>query len=134
MTFKLSVINDEVTQDFGHAAEVAAREFGLHYIEIRGMWGKNVMNLDAKEIAESRKILEKYKLRVSSIASPIFKVDWPGAPASKFSPKSDKFHADFGFAQQDDVLRRGIELARQFQTDRVRCFDFWRLEDQASYR
>jgi len=32
------------------------------------------------------------------------------------------------------VLRRSIELAKQFQTDRVRCFDFWRLEDQAPYR
>jgi len=73
-------------------------------------------------------------LRVTDIASPLFKVDWPGAPASKFSPKSDKFHADFGFTQQDDVLRRSIELAKQFQTDRVRCFDFWRLENQAPYR
>jgi len=70
----------------------------------------------------------------TDIASPLFKVDWPGAPASKFSPKSDKFHADFGFTQQDDVLRHSIELAKQFQTDRVRCFDFWRLEDQAPYR
>jgi L-ribulose-5-phosphate 3-epimerase len=25
-------------------------------------------------------------------------------------------------------------LAKTFQTDRVRCFDFWRLEDQAPYR
>jgi len=73
-------------------------------------------------------------LRVTDIASPLFKVDWPGAPASKFSPKSDKFHADFGFSQQDEVLRRSIELAKQFQTDRVRCFDFWRLEDPAPYR
>ena len=134
MTFKLSVINDEITQDFGHAAEVAAREFGLHYIEIRGMWGKNVMNLDAKEIAESRKILEKYKLRVSSIASPIFKVDWPGAPRSKFSPKRDQFGADFTFEQQDELLDRGFELTRAFRVDRLRIFDFWRLEDQQPYR
>src|SRR6266478_8511536 len=133
-TFKLSVINDEITQDFGRAAEVSAREFGLQYIEIRAMWGKNIMKLDAKEIAEARRILEKYKLRVSSIASPIFKVDWPGAPLSRFSPKRDQFGADFTFEQQDELLERGFELARVFNVDRIRIFDFWRLDDPKPYR
>ncbi len=133
-TFKLSVINDEITQDFGRAAEVSAQEFGLLYIEIRAMWGKNIMKLDAKEIAEARRILEKYKLRVSSIASPIFKVDWPGAPLSRFSPKRDQFGADFTFEQQDELLERGFELMRVFQVDRIRIFDFWRLEDPKPYR
>ena len=133
-TFKLSVINDEITQDFGRACEVAAQDFGLQLIEIRGMWGKNIMRLDAKEIDEARKILEKYKLRVSSIASPIFKVDWPGAPTSKFSPKRDQFGADFTFEQQIELLERGFELMRVFQVDRIRIFDFWRLDDQQPYR
>lgn len=133
-TFKLSVINDEITQDFGRACEVAAQEFGLEFIEIRAMWGKNIMRLDEKEIAEARKILEKYKLRVSTIASPIFKVDWPGAPTSKFSPKRDQFGADFTFEQQDELLERGFELLRVFRVDRIRIFDFWRLNDQQPYR
>jgi len=133
-TFKLSVINDEITQDFGRAAEITAKEFGLNYIEIRSMWGKNILKLDAREIAEARSILEKYKLRVSSIASPVFKVDWPGAPTSKFSPKRDQFGADFTFEQQDELLERSLELARVFQVDRIRIFDFWRLEDPKPYR
>src|SRR5690348_8354710 len=98
------------------------------------MWGKNIMKLDVKEIAEARKILEKYKLRISSIASPIFKVDWHGAPLSKFSPKRDQFGADFTFEQQDELLERGFELARVFNVDRIRIFDFWRLEDQKPHR
>jgi len=133
-TFKLSVINDEITQDFGRAAEITAKEFGLNYIEIRSMWGKNILKLDAREIAEARSILEKYKLRVSSIASPVFKVDWPGAPTSKFSPKRDQFGADFTFEQQDELLDRSLELASVFQVDRIRIFDFWRLEDPKPYR
>ena len=32
------------------------------------------------------------------------------------------------------MLEHCIELAKQFQTDRIRCFDFWRLDDQAPYR
>ncbi len=133
-TFKLSVINDEITQDFGRAAEVASQEFGLHYIEIRALWGKNIMRLDAKEIAEARRILEKYKLRISSIASPIFKVDWSGAPLSRFSPRRDQFGADFTFEQQDELLERGLELARVFHVDRIRILDFWRLDDPQPYR
>ena len=133
-TFRLSVINDEITQDFGRAAEVAAQEFGLRLIEVRAMWGKNVMRLDAKEVAEVRRVLEKYRLRVSSIASPIFKVDWPGAPLSRFSPKRDQFGADFTFEQQDELLERGFELARALRVDRIRIFDFWRLDDPKPYR
>ena len=132
--FRVAVINDEVGQDFGRACEVIAHEFGLEWIELRGMWNKNLLNLDANEIAEARRILEKYKLRVTDIASPLFKVDWPGAPKSKFSPKAAQFNADFTFEQQREVFDRSIALAKAFQTDRVRCFDFWRLEDPARFR
>ena len=132
--FHIAVINDEISQDFGHTCEIVSREFGLDWIELRGMWNKNMLKLDANEIAEARRILEKYKLRVTDIASPLFKVDWPGAPQSKFSPKRDQFNADFTFEQQPEVLERSIELAKAFQTDRVRLFDFWRLDDQAPYR
>jgi L-ribulose-5-phosphate 3-epimerase len=132
--FRIAVINDELGQDFGRSCEVASREFGMEWIELRGMWNKNILKLDATEVAEARRILEKYKLRVTDIASPLFKVDWPGAPRSKFSPKGAQFNADFTYDQQREVLERSIALAKAFQTDRLRCFDFWRLEDQAPYR
>jgi L-ribulose-5-phosphate 3-epimerase len=132
--FRVAVINDEITQDFGKACEIAAHEFGMEWIELRGMWNKNLLKLDAKEIEEARRILERNKLRVTDIASPLFKVDWKDAPKSKFSPKRDQFNADFTFEQQEEVLERSIELAEAFRTDRVRCFDFWRLDDQAPHR
>jgi L-ribulose-5-phosphate 3-epimerase len=132
--FRIAVINDEIGQDFGRACEVASREFGMEWIELRGMWNKNILKLDANEVAEARRILEKYKLRVTDIASPLFKVDWPGAPKSEFSPKSAQFNADFAYDQQGEVLDRGIALAKAFRTDRVRCFDFWRLADPAPHR
>jgi L-ribulose-5-phosphate 3-epimerase len=131
--FRVAVINDEISQDFGRACEVASGEFGMEWIELRGMWNKNVVNLDSNEILEAQRILQKYRLRVTDIASPLFKVDWEGAPRSKFSQHGD-FRADFTFKQQDEVLERAMELAKAFDTDRVRCFDFWRLDDQAPYR
>jgi L-ribulose-5-phosphate 3-epimerase len=131
--FRVSVINDEISQDFGHSCEVAATEFGMEWIELRGMWNKNIVNLDEKEVAEAQRILKKYELRVTDIASPLFKVDFAGAPRSKYSEPND-FKANFTFAQQDEVLDRGIAMAKAFGTDRLRCFDFWRLDDQVPYR
>jgi L-ribulose-5-phosphate 3-epimerase len=131
--FRISIINDEISQDFGHACEIASREFGMGWIELRGMWKKNIVSLDEKEIAEARSILKKYQLKVTDIASPLFKVDWPGAPKSKYS-EAKSFGANFSLKQQDEVLEYAIEMAKAFGTDRVRCFDFWRIADQAPYR
>ena len=132
--FKLSVITDEITQDFGHALEVAAKEFGVGYVEIRGLWEKNIVNLDEKEVAEVKRLLAKYDLKVTDIASPLFKVDWPGAPKSKYSPTGDAYKASFTFEQQDEVLERAASMAKAFDTNKVRLFDFWRLEDDKPYR
>jgi sugar phosphate isomerase/epimerase len=131
--FRISVINDEIGQDFGHVCEVASREFGMRWIELRGMWKKNIVNLDEKEVAEARRILDQFELKVTDIASPLFKADWPGAPKSKFR-EGGSFGANFTAEQQDEVLERALAMAKAFQTGRVRCFDFWRLEDQAPYR
>ncbi|MGI8772570.1 MAG: sugar phosphate isomerase/epimerase family protein [Acidobacteriaceae bacterium] len=132
--FRLAVINDEITQDFDKACEIAAKDFGLSWIELRGMWNKNLTELNAKEVDDARKILEKHRLRVTDIASPLFKTDFPGAPRSDQSEKRDQFHADFDFTAQDKLLERCISLCKAFSTDRLRCFDFWRLKDQKPYR
>ncbi len=132
--FKLSIITDEITQDLGHAMEIASKEFGLAYIELRTLWNKNIINLDEKETAEVRRLLGKFSLQVTDIASPLFKTDWPGAPTSKYSPKTPQFGADYTFAQQGEVLERSIAIAKALGTDRVRCFDFWRLDDPKPFR
>ena len=136
--FRVAVISDEISADFDHACSIIANEFGLQWVELRSMWGKNILKLNDKEIAQAIAILNKYKLRVTDIASPLFKADFPGAPRSKSRPPvdhaQDAHGADFTFKEQEEVLERSIALAKQFKTDRIRCFDFWRLDDQAPYR
>ena len=132
--FRLAVINDEITQDFEKACEIASGDFGLHWIEVRSMWDKNVTDLNEKQISDAIKLLDKYKLRVTDIASPLFKTDWPGAPRSRLSETRDQFHADFDAGAQDKLLEKCIALAKSFNTERIRCFDFWRLDDQKPYR
>jgi L-ribulose-5-phosphate 3-epimerase len=139
--FPLAVINDEIGQDFGRSCELASQIMGLNSIELRGMWNKNLAELDSAELAEAKKILQRYRLSVTDIASPLFKVDWPGAPIAKdrqqrseFKADAGGFNANFDFKRQDQLLEHCIELANFFQTDRIRCFDFLRLDDQRPYR
>ena len=133
-SLQLSILTDEISQDFAHACEVASRDFGMGLVDLREAGGKNLMNWDAAQIADVRKVVDRFSLRVACLATPIFKVDWPDAPKSPFSPKRDEFGASFTFAQQDELLERAFELAGQFRTDRIRVFDFWRLEDQKPHR
>lgn len=132
--FRVAVINDEISQDFEHVCSVVAHDFGLQWIELRSMWGKNLTDLPDADLQRAKTILAKYNLRVTDIASPLFKTDWPGAPLSKQSERRDNFKADFTFKQQDDLLEHCIALAKRFKTDRIRCFDFWRLDNVAPYR
>src|SRR5262245_65635555 len=129
-----SVLTGEISQDFAHACEVASREFGLGLVELRAVNNKNIMNWDATDVAEVRKVLDRFKLKVSEIATPIFKTDWPGAPKSPFSPKKPEFGADFTFQQQDELLDKAIDLAKTFNTQYIRVFDLWRLDDQTPTR
>lgn len=134
-SFKVGVISDEISQDFDHACFVIAKDFGLHYVELREMWGKNLQVVTDAQIAEAQKILARYSLQVTDISSPLYKVDWPGAPHSQYGSKADLHGADeTNFKQQDEVLERSIALAKQFKTNKVRCFDFWRIDDIKPYR
>jgi sugar phosphate isomerase/epimerase len=132
--FRLAVINDEITQDFEKACQIVAGDFGLHWIELRSMWNKNVTELSEKEVEDARKILVQNKLQVTDIASPLFKTDWPEAPRSAQSETRDQFHANFDAGAQDKLLERCVSLAKTFHTDRIRCFDYWRLDDPKPYR
>jgi len=131
--FKIAVISDEISPDFDHACSVIAKDFGLQWVEIRSMWGKTVHDLSDAQLADAQKILAKYNLRVTDLGSPLFKVNWPGAPKSSHSSSHD-FGADETFKQQDALLAKYIELTKRFKTDKIRCFDFWRIEDVKPYR
>ena len=132
--FKVSVITDEISDDFDHACSIAANEFGMGWVEVRSTWGKNIADLKPDDISRAQAVLAKYNLRVTDIASPLFKVDWPGAARLHPGTKSDPAKAEADLKKQDDVLAACIEMAKQFKTDKIRCFDFWRLADQKPYR
>src|ERR1700722_8053023 len=68
--FKVSVITDEISDDFEHACSVAANDFGLGWVEIRNLWHKSIQDLTSDEVTRAQAVLAKYNLRVTDIASP----------------------------------------------------------------
>ena len=125
---KLGVITDEISQDLDHALAVS-RELGLQFVELRGMWNKNLMDLKQDEMKEARRLITKYEMKVTDIASPFMKVDAPGFTTKE--GQRDTFNARFGYKEQPEVLERAIELAKVFETDKIRVFSFWRIEKPA---
>jgi len=133
--FRIAVITDEISPDFDHACHVASQDIGMQWVELRSLWGKSLMSLKEDQLADAHKILDKYKLQVTDIASPLFKTDWPGAPRSQYGSKGDMHNApEATFKEQDEILEKSIALAKRFKTNKVRCFDFWRLDDVKPHR
>ena len=63
--FHISVISDEISQDFDHACSVIANDFGLEWVELREIGGKNLQKLTESEVADAQKTLTKYKMKVN---------------------------------------------------------------------
>jgi len=57
--FRVAVINDEISQDFERACQVASG-FGMKWIELRGMWSKNILDLDANQIGHEPEVEDSF--------------------------------------------------------------------------
>ncbi len=132
LPFHLAVINDEIGVDFEMTCRVAAEDFGLKYIEIRSIGKTNIASASDAELADAKKILAKYSLTVTDLASPLYKVDFPGE--KRADGRAEKNPPADTFAQQMDVLEKCIHAAKVLGTTRIRCFDFWKLEDETKAR
>ena len=125
--FKLGIITDELTEELNEAAEFIS-SYGLHYCELREMWGKNIMNSPQADLDRARKVISDHRLQVSDIGSPIFKWNLPKMPAHA-NEKRDEFKASFIESDADRLLEQSFRLARFFGTPKVRIFSYWRVED-----
>ncbi len=106
---KLGVITDEISQDFEEAAQLAVK-YGLHGLEVRSVWEKAPHELDDADIERIKAILKKYNLECCAISAPFFKCGVDSAEE---------------YAQQLDILKRCIKLAKCLGTQYIRGFTFW---------
>jgi sugar phosphate isomerase/epimerase len=116
------VFTDEISQDLEHALEVA-EEFGVRAVELRGVWGKGVVDQPDDEIERIRGLLAARGFAVASVATGFFKCDLPGYGTRK---GGDRAAAEETVKRHIEMLRRGVELCRLFEAPVVRGFAFWR--------
>lgn len=115
--FTLSGFADEISPVLNEQIQMLTK-LDVHYLELRGVWGKNVLALDDREVAQIQKALQANGIRVSAIGSPIgkIKVDDP------FEPHRKSF-------------QRALDLALLFRSPYIRIFSFYvPVGEAARYR
>jgi sugar phosphate isomerase/epimerase len=125
--FKLGVITDEISHDLERALDVML-EYDIRQVELRELWGKNVLKLDGAEVARARALIADRGMSVCSVASPFYKCSLgPVADAGSLAGER-KLHGatETVLAGQMDILKRAMELAHEFGTRIIRVFAFWR--------
>ncbi|MGB0387735.1 MAG: sugar phosphate isomerase/epimerase family protein [Ardenticatenaceae bacterium] len=106
-TFTLSAFGDEIADDLHEQLDLLS-ELGVHHLEFRAAWGKNVLDMDDGEVALVKQICDEYGIAVSAIGSPIGK-----------SPLLTPIEYELG------NLRRISEIAKALGTNRIRVFSFY---------
>jgi sugar phosphate isomerase/epimerase len=105
--FILSAFGDEIDADLETQLQLLAGE-GVHALELRGAWGKNVLDLDQTELQRAHALLKQYGFRVSAIASPIGK-------SQLAQPRS----------YEQERMQRAIAAADVFGTRFIRVFSYY---------
>ncbi len=127
--FKLGVIADEVTYDLEKAL-LWLKKYGLNWVELREIWEKRkfVTEFKSDEVKRVRDLLAQHGVKVSVLDSAYLKVTLPGTVRK--AAERDQFQQDeIGYQQQDALLERAMARAKDFGTDKVRIFAFWRVAD-----
>src|SRR2546423_6580962 len=104
---RLSAFADEISPDLNEQIAVLRSE-NIHYLDLRGVWGTNVLDLTDEQVATIKQALDAGGIGVAAIGTPIGKVP-----------------IDSSFDEQLHRFERAITLAREFQTPYVRIFSFY---------
>jgi sugar phosphate isomerase/epimerase len=111
--FKLGIITSEISEDFEDALRFI-KSYNLNWAEIKNLWGKYNTAQDTATVKKAKSLLDQYGLRVPLLCTSIFKCDLP-------PPGEERKNV---IKTQHEVLRKAIENARIFGTDRIRVFPF----------
>ncbi len=105
--FVLSAFGDEVSPDLTEQMDVLEAE-GVKFIEVRNVWGKNVLDLTDGEVEKVKTEMAARGFGVSAIGSPIGK--YPvGDP---FEPHLTRF-------------RRAVWVAKELDASGIRLFSYY---------
>jgi sugar phosphate isomerase/epimerase len=115
---RLSAFADEISANLDEQIAVLRSE-NIHFIDLRGVWNTNVLDLTDQQITEIQQKLDAHGIGVSAIASPIGKVP-----------------IDTPFGEHLQRFERAIALAQFFKTPFIRIFSFYppaAIEDASTH-
>lgn len=107
MTIRLAAFADEIGDDLETQIAVLLEE-SIRFIDLRSVWGTNVLDLTPSQQQTVREALDAQGVRVSTIASPI-----------------GKSAIDVPFAVEWQRFERALRLAATFGAPYVRLFSFF---------
>ena len=108
---QLSGFADEIGPDLGLQIETLASE-NMAFLELRGVWDTNVLDLTEEQRAEVRERLGDAGIRVSSIGSPIGKV-----------------RIDEPWGDHVERFKAALDAAAFFEAPYIRLFSYYPPED-----
>lgn len=118
--FNLGVISDGLSPDFETALQTM-KNSGLSWVEIRKIWGRYNTEATPGEVQRVRELLDKYQFRCSQVDTALFKCTLPGTQPVVALRDS------YPYAGQMDLLKRAMDRAQAWGTDKLRVFSFWRV-------
>lgn len=121
----ISYLTDEAHDDFAKALELG-RQWGLRYAEVRTIDGVNVMDCTDEQIARAKRLLDDHGMTVSAVATPFLKCTIPGQTGAQAGPMHGA--RQLTYEEHLALLKRGVQLAKAFGTDKIRIFSFWRQD------
>lgn len=104
---KISAFADEYADSFSEQL-MALEQFGINYIELRHLNGKNISLLEKDEVKEAKSMLNSFGIKASAIGSPLGKIQLDGDMNAHL-----------------ETARRVFEAANVFETKFVRMFSFY---------
>lgn len=112
----LSAFGDEIDDDLLTQLDVLESE-GVRHLELRGAWGRNVLELDSDQLGRAAGMLRERGFGVSAIGSPIGKSEL-ARPA----------------AFEQERMQRAIAAAEALGTGLIRVFSFYVRSDEVAER
>jgi sugar phosphate isomerase/epimerase len=105
--FTISGFGDEIAADPAEQLD-ALREMGIHHLDLRGAWDRNVLDFGDDDVQSLKRLLDLKGARVAMIASPIGKSQIAQPPEYELGR-----------------LQTAIRLAAAFETPLIRMFSFY---------
>ena len=117
--FKLSVVMEELGQDFEEGLKVA-KNLGIRHAEFHQLWGESVADASFDTRARAKGLFEIHEIQPYMITPTTFKSVLLG------NVSLANIETDPSFVREMEMLRRSIDVAKFFGVSMIRVFSFRR--------